>query len=109
MGDSHKSVSSFLIMMGASPLSWSSKQQAVVTLSESLFCYNQGTVACTHDPHAHPKMKHISIQEHFSIQDHITKCLIDVIHIYNKGNTANLLTKPLHHVLHTHWVNMCST
>jgi hypothetical protein len=33
MGDSRKSVSGFLIMMGGSPLSWSSKQQAVVALS----------------------------------------------------------------------------
>jgi hypothetical protein len=33
MGDTRKSVSSFLIMMGDSPISWSSKQQAVVALS----------------------------------------------------------------------------
>jgi len=33
MGDSCKLVSGFLIIMGASPLSWSSKQQAVITLS----------------------------------------------------------------------------
>jgi hypothetical protein len=33
MGDTRKSVSGFLIMMGDSPLSWSSKQQAVVALS----------------------------------------------------------------------------
>jgi len=138
MGDSHKSVSGFLIMMGASLLSWSSKQQAVVTLSSceaeylatthctcnilwfrnlfaklgfpqvqptSLFCDNQGTVACTHDPHAHSKMKHISIWEHF-IRDCIIKCLIDVIHVSNKENIADLLTKPLHHVLHAHWINM---
>jgi len=138
MGDSCKSVSGFLIMMGASPLSWSSKQQAVITLSSceaeylatthcacnvlwfhnlfaklgfpqaqptSLFCDNQGTVACTHNPHAHSKMKHISIQEHF-IRDCIIKRLIDVIHISNKENIADLLTKPLHRVLHAHWINM---
>jgi hypothetical protein len=33
VGDTRKSVSGFLIMMGDSPLSWSSKQQAVVALS----------------------------------------------------------------------------
>jgi len=138
MGDSRKSVSGFLIMMGASPLSWSSKQQAVIALSSceaeylatthcardvlwfrnlfaelgfpqaqptSLFCDNQGTVACTHDPHAHSKMKHISIREHF-IRDCIIKHLIDVIHVSNKENIADLLTKPLHRVLHARWINM---
>lgn len=138
MGDSCKSVSGFLIMMVASPLSWSSKQQAVVALSSceaeylatthcahdvlwfrnlfaelgfpqgqptTLFCDNQGTVACTHDPHAHPKMKHISIREHF-IRDCIIKRLIDVIHVSNKENIADLLTKPLHHILHARWTNM---
>jgi hypothetical protein len=33
MGDERKSISGFLIMMGDSPLLWSSKQQAVVALS----------------------------------------------------------------------------
>ncbi len=27
----------------------------------TLFCDNQGTVICTHDPHGHTKMKHITI------------------------------------------------
>jgi len=138
MGDSRKSVSGFLIMMGTSPLSWSSKQQAVVALSSceaeylatthctrdvlwfrnlfaelgfqqtqptSLFCDNQGTVACTHDPHAHSKMKHIAIREHF-IRDCIIKRLIDVIHVSNKENIADLLTKPLHRTLHVRWIKM---
>ena len=138
MGDSRKLVSGFLIMMGASPLSWSSKQQAVVALYSceaeylatthcardvlwfrnlfaelgfpqgqptTLFCDNQGTVACTHDPHAHSKMKHISIREHF-IRDCIIKRLIDVIHVSNKENIADLLTKPLHRILHARWINM---
>jgi hypothetical protein len=138
MGDTRKSVSGFLIMMGDSPISWSSKQQAVVALSSceaeylatthcardvlwfrnlfaelgfaqtqptSLFCDNQGTVACTHDPHAHSKMKHISIREHF-IRDCVMKRLIDVIHISNRENIADLFTKPLHRVLHTRWIKM---
>ena len=138
MGDSRKSVSGFLIMMGMLLLSWSSKQQAVVALSSceakylatthctcsilwfqnlfaelsfpqtqpmSLFCDNQGTVTCTHDPHAHSKMKHISIHEHF-ICDCVIKCLIDVIHVSNKENIANLLTKPLYHTLHACWIKM---
>ena len=138
MGDSRKSVSGFLIMMGTSPLSWSSKQQAVVALSSceaeylatthctrdvlwfrnlfaelgfqqtqptSLFCDNQGTIACTCDPHAHSKMKHIAIRKHF-IRDCIIKWLIDVIHVLNKENIADLLTKPLHHTLHICWIKM---
>jgi hypothetical protein len=27
----------------------------------SLYCDNQGTIACTHDPHHHSQMKHIDI------------------------------------------------
>lgn len=138
MSDSRKSISGFLIMMGDSPLSWSSKQQNVIALLSceaeylasthctreilwfrnffaellfpqtsptSLFCDNQGTIACTHDPHAHRKMKHISIREHF-IRDCINKWRIDVIYISNKENIADLLTKPLHRTLHTRWILM---
>jgi len=46
MGDSRKSVSGFLIMMGMSPLSWSSKQQAVVALSSCEAKY-LATTHCT--------------------------------------------------------------
>jgi len=75
------------------------------TQPTSLFCNNQGTVACTHDPHAHSKMKHIAIREHF-IRDYIIKWLIDVIHVSNKENIADLLTKPLHCTLHVRWIKM---
>lgn len=30
-----------------------------------LYCDNQGTVACTHDPQSHSRMKHIDIRAHF--------------------------------------------
>ena len=30
-----------------------------------LYCDNQGTVTCTHDPHSHSRMKHIDICAHF--------------------------------------------
>jgi hypothetical protein len=138
MGDLRKSVSGFLIMLGDSPLSWSSKQQAVIALSSceaeylastyctrevlwfrnlfaelgipqtaptTVFCDNQGMVACTHDPLAHSKMEHISIREHF-IRDCIIKRLIDVIHVSNKENVADLFTKPLHQMMHMRWVKM---
>jgi hypothetical protein len=137
MGNDRKSISGFIIFLGDSPISWSSKQQAVVALSSCeaeyisvthcardvlwlrsmfaelgypqesptpIFCDNQGTVACTHDPHAHSKMKHISIREHF-IRDCIGKRLINVIHINGKDNPADIFTKPLGRVLHAHWVN----
>jgi hypothetical protein len=71
----------------------------------SLFCDNQGTVACTHDPHAHSRMKHIAIREHF-IRDCVMKRLIDVIHVADKENIADLLTQPLHRVLHTRWISI---
>jgi virulence-associated protein VapD len=136
MGENRKSISGFVILLGDSPLSWSSKQQTVVALSSCeaeylatthcskdvlwfrnlflelgypqssatpLFCDNQGTVACTHDPHGHTKMKHIAIREHF-IRDCVNNRLIDVIHIPNYSNIADLFTKPLHRVLHGRWV-----
>jgi len=71
----------------------------------SLFCNNQGTIACTHNPHAHSKMKHIAIREHF-ICDCIIKRLIDIIHVLNEENITDLLTKPLHHTLHVRWIKM---
>jgi hypothetical protein len=136
MGNDRKSISGFIILFGQSPISWSSKQQAIVALSSceaeyiavthcardvlwfrnmfaelgypqesatTIFCDNQGTVACTHDPHAHSKMKHISIREHF-IRDCITRGLINVVHINGKDNDADIFTKPLGRVLHGQWV-----
>lgn len=91
MGEHRKSISGYVMMMGNSPICWSSKQQAVVALSSCeaeylacthaacqiiwlrqllekldyaqpaatpLFCDNNGTVSCTHDPHNHTRMKH---------------------------------------------------
>jgi hypothetical protein len=69
----------------------------------TIFCDSQGTVACTHDPHTHSKMKHISIHEHF-ICDCITKCLITVVCIDGKDNDADIFMKLLGKVLHSQWV-----
>lgn len=71
----------------------------------SIFCDNQGTIAYTHDPHAHSKMKHIAIREHF-IRDCISKRQIDIIYILNTENYSDIFTKPLHRILHTRWVTM---
>lgn len=60
-----------------------------------LYCDNQGTVTCTHDPHSHSRMKHIDIRAHF-IRDAVNHRLIDVHHIPGVENPADLLTKPLH-------------
>jgi hypothetical protein len=56
-----------------------------------LYCDNQGTVACTHDPQSHSCMKHIDIRAHF-ICDSVNWCLIDVHHIPGSENPADLLT-----------------
>jgi hypothetical protein len=69
----------------------------------SLFCDNQGTVACTHDPQAHTKMKHIDLREHF-IRDCVNNRHIEVIHIPGIENSADLLTKPLDSVIHKKWI-----
>jgi hypothetical protein len=138
MGDGRKSISGFIIMLGDSPLSWSSKQQVVIALSSCeaeylstthcakdilwfrnlfselgfpqtsatiLFCDNQGTIACTHDPHGHTRMKHIDIRAHF-IRDCVNKKLIDVIYLSNHHNTADLLTKPLAKILQQRWCQL---
>jgi hypothetical protein len=68
-----------------------------------LYCDNQGTVVCTHDPQSHSRMKHIDIRSHF-IQDCVNRRLIDVHHIPGVENLANLLTKPLHRTIHQKWL-----
>jgi hypothetical protein len=68
-----------------------------------LYCDNQGTVACTHDPQAHLRMKHINICAHF-ICNSVNKRLIDIHHIPRTENPANLLTKPLHRTTHQKWL-----
>ena len=69
----------------------------------TLYCDNQGTVACTHDPQAHSHMKHIDIRAHF-IRDAVNHRLIDVHHIPGIENPADLLTKPLHRSTHQKWL-----
>jgi hypothetical protein len=71
--------------------------------SSILFCDNQGTVACTHDPHSHSRMKHIDIRAHF-VRDCVNRRIIDVHHIPGVQNPADLLTKPLGHIIHCKWL-----
>ena len=68
-----------------------------------LYCDNQGTVTCTHDPQSHSRMKHIDIRAHF-IRDSVNRRLVDVHHIPGTQNPADLLTKPLKRVIHEKWV-----
>jgi hypothetical protein len=68
-----------------------------------LYCDNQGTVTCTHDPQAHSRMKHIDIRAHF-IHDSVNQRLINVHHIPRTKNPADLLTKPLHWTTHQKWL-----
>jgi hypothetical protein len=73
------------------------------TRSSTLYCDNQGTVTCTHDPHSHSRMKHIDIRAHF-IRDCVNKHLIDVHYIPGIENSADLLTKPLNKIIHHKWL-----
>jgi hypothetical protein len=73
------------------------------TDSSILFCDNQGTVACTHDPHSHSRMKHIDIRAHF-VRDCVNRRIIDVHHIPGVQNPADLLTKPLQTTIHLKWL-----
>ena len=70
-----------------------------------LYCDNQGTVACTHDPHSHSRMKHIDLRQHF-IRDCVNSRVIDVHHIPGIQNPADLLTKPLDKFTHQKWLTM---
>jgi hypothetical protein len=70
-----------------------------------LYCDNQGTVACTHDPHSHSRMKHIDLRAHF-IRDCVNRRIIDVHHIPGVENPADLLTKPLDKLPHQKWLSI---
>jgi len=74
-------------------------QEAPTVLS----CDNLGTIACTHDPHHHSRMKHINIRYHF-VRDCALKFLIEIKHIPRTENVADLLTKPLPRVVHQKWI-----
>jgi hypothetical protein len=52
-------------------------------------------------------MKHINIQAHF-ICDAVNDHLIDVHHIPGAENPADLLTKPLHWIIHHIWLTQLS-
>ena len=68
-----------------------------------LHCDNQGTVACSHDPHSHSRMKHIDIRAHF-IRDCVNDKVINITHIPGIENPADLLTKPLDKAIHRKWL-----
>jgi hypothetical protein len=73
------------------------------TYASTLYCNNQGTVACTHDPNSHSKMKHIDICLHF-IHACVNQRIIDIHNIPGVENPADLLTKPLDKTIHQKWL-----
>jgi transposase InsO family protein len=73
-----------------------------------LFCDNQGTVACTQNPHHHASMKHIDIRVHF-IRDCVNEGFIKVIHIPGGQMIADVLTKALPAPAHTRWLSTLTT
>jgi hypothetical protein len=136
ISERRKSVSGYVILCGGGLISWSSKQQGIVTLftcedeyiacthcarqviwlcslfselgfpqakSTLLNCNNLGTVACTHDPHSHSRMKHINIRAHF-IQDCVNNSIIDIHYIPGIENPSDLLTKRLARPIHDKWL-----
>jgi len=68
-----------------------------------MYCDNQGTVTCSHDPQSHSRMKHIDIRAHF-IRDCVNRQLIDIHHIPGIDNPSDLLTKPLPRATHNKWL-----
>jgi hypothetical protein len=74
-------------------------------LSSPLFCDNHGTTKTIRDPTNHSRMKHIEIREHF-IRESVNQRLIDIVHIPNTQNPADLFTKPLHRILHSQWLRL---
>ena len=69
-----------------------------------LYCDNQGTVSCSHNPHSHSRMKHINICVHF-VRECINRRLIDVQHLPGIQNPSDLFTEPLEKVLHLKWLH----
>lgn len=135
---SQHSISGYVVMMGGSPIAWSSKQQAVIALSTckaeyiacthtackviwlqnllmelrftqaaatTLYCDNNGTIACSHDPHGHTCMKHIDIRYHF-ICECVNRGEIAVTCIDSKDNAANIFTKGLGRTQHKNALRM---
>jgi hypothetical protein len=70
-----------------------------------LSCDNQGTVACTHDPHSHSRMKHMDIRIHY-IRDCVNRGMIRIQHVPGVENPADLFTKPLEKNIHCKWLCM---
>jgi len=63
-----------------------------------LYCDNQGTVTCSHNPQSHSRVKHINIR------DIVNRRLIDIHHIPGAENPADLLIGPLGRLIHTKWL-----
>jgi hypothetical protein len=68
-----------------------------------LYCDNQGTVTCTHDPHSHSRMKHMDIRIHF-VRECVNAGIINIFHIPGTENSADLFTKQLEKVIHQKWL-----
>jgi hypothetical protein len=75
------------------------------TSASIIFCDNDGTVSCTHNPESHSRMKHIDLRYHF-IRDLVSRRIVDVVHIPGVENPADLFTKPLPRATHEKWLSM---
>lgn len=64
-----------------------------------LYCDNNKTIASTHDPHKHSRVKHINIQYHY-IWNCINKGHIEVKNIWETENVVDIMTKALRRTVH---------
>jgi hypothetical protein len=75
--------------------------------AKTIYCDNNGTIASTHDPHGHTRMKHIDIRIHF-IRERVNDgtIMIKVDRVSGKVNPADIFTKALLRSLHERGIQL---
>ena len=66
-----------------------------------LFCDNQGAIALSENPGKHSRSKHIDVRYHF-IRERVDDGQVDIRHVGTLNQAADMLTKALNNVKHTH-------
>ncbi|GAA0177421.1 transmembrane signal receptor [Lithospermum erythrorhizon] len=106
---SRRSVTGWIVFLGASPVSWKSKKQdtvsfssaeaqyramARVTCSMRVYCDSQSAIHLAKTPVFHERSKHIEVECHF-LRDAIVDGTIDPSHVPTDSQLADIVTKPL--------------
>lgn len=76
-----------------------------VSGATELYCDNNGTIASTHDPMGHSRMKHIDIREHY-IRQCVNDGVIEMKRVEGRANPADVFTKGLGRVAHEQAVKL---